>query len=54
MQMRAGRAAARADAAQNGARRDLLAGRDGDLREMAVARRIAEAMIQLDHIAIAA
>ena len=54
VQMRAGRAAARAEAAENVALRDLLAFGDQDFRHMAVAGRQAVAVVDLDHVAVAA
>src|SRR5580658_4933679 len=54
MQMRAGRAAGRADQPDDLADANLVADMDVDLRQMAVAGRQPVAMIDLHHIAVAA
>ena len=54
VQMRAGRAAAAADLADDGAGRDVLADLHVDPAQMCVARRKSVAMIDLDHAAVAA
>ena len=54
VQMRAGRAAGRAELADHLADADLVADRDVDLRQMAVAGRKPVAVIDLDHLAVAA
>src|SRR3954466_2037653 len=54
MQMRAGGTARRADAANDLADADRLSDLDVDRREMRVARRKAVAVIDLDHVAVAA
>ena len=54
VQMRAGRAAAAADLADDAARRDMLADLHVDPAQMCVARRKSVAMVDLDHPAIAA
>src|SRR6266568_2651720 len=52
--MRAGRTSGRADAANDLPDLDLLADLHFDLRHVAVARREAVAMVDLDHVAVAA
>src|SRR5215218_3114448 len=54
MEMGAGRAAGRADAADERAGRNLLAGDDPDRGEVGVAGREAVAVVDLDHAAVAA
>src|SRR5215204_2029981 len=54
MEMSAGRAAGRADAADERAGRNLLAGHDPDRGEVGVAGREAVAVVDLDHAAVAA
>src|SRR5437879_4551811 len=54
MQMRTGRAAGGADLADGLADRDALADLDVDLRHMTVAGRKSVAMVDFDHVAVAA